>query len=120
VPDNCAVSISTTALGDEVGRALAKMRVLLLKNHGSIVTGGTVAEVCVTAYRLGKGAETMLRAATLATLRLMAADRKAALLAARTAPASGSPGTTPTRLPGTTRAVHPNSAQNALIASGLP
>ena len=85
VLDNCAVSIATPALGDDVARALGKARVLLLKNHGSIVAGASIAEVCVTAYRLEKVAETMLRAATIAPLPLISPERKAALLAARKA-----------------------------------
>ena len=85
VLDNCAVSIATPALGDDVALALGKARALLLKNHGSIVVGGSVAEVCVTAYRLEKVAETMLRAAAIASLPLISAERKAALLAARKA-----------------------------------
>jgi L-fuculose-phosphate aldolase len=85
VLDNCAVSIATPALGDDVARALGEARALLLKNHGSIVAGGSVAEVCVTAYRLEKVAETMLRAAAIAPLPLISAERKAALLAARKA-----------------------------------
>src|SRR5882672_5698627 len=39
VLDNGAVSISTPELGDAVARALGKIGALLLKNHGSIVTG---------------------------------------------------------------------------------
>lgn len=85
VLDNCAVSIATPALGDEVARALGKSRALLLKNHGSIVAGAGIAEVCVTAYRLEKVAETMLRAAALAALPLLSPEKKAALLAARKA-----------------------------------
>jgi L-fuculose-phosphate aldolase len=81
--DNCAVSIATPALGDDVARVLGNARVLLLKNHGSIVAGGSVGEVCVTAYRLEKVAETMLRAAAIAPLPLISPERKAALLAAR-------------------------------------
>ena len=85
VLDNCAVSIATPALGDDVARALGKARVLLLKNHGSIVAGSSVADVCVTAYRLEKVAETMLRAAAIAHLPRISPDRKSALLAARKA-----------------------------------
>jgi L-fuculose-phosphate aldolase len=85
VLDNCAVSIATPALGDDVARALGRARVLLLKNHGSIVTGSSVADVCVTAYRLEKAAETMLRAAAIAPLPIISPERKAALLAARKA-----------------------------------
>ena len=85
VLDNCAVSISTPALGDAVAIALGNRRALLLQNHGSIVTGASIAEVCVTAYRLEKVAETMLRAASLARLPLVSPERKAALLAARKA-----------------------------------
>jgi L-fuculose-phosphate aldolase len=83
--DNCAVSISSPALGDDVVRALGKGRALLLRNHGSVVAGAGVAEVSVTAYRLEKVAETMLRAAALAQLPLIAPEKKAALLAARKA-----------------------------------
>lgn len=85
VYDNCALSISTPALGDEVARALGNMRALLLKNHGSIVTGTSIAEVCVTAYRLEKVAETMLRAAAISKLPVISGERKAALVAARKA-----------------------------------
>ena len=85
VLDNCAVSIATPALGDDVALSLGKVRVLLLKNHGSIVTGSSVADVCVTAYRLEKVAETMLRAAAIAPLPMISPERKAALLAARKA-----------------------------------
>ena len=85
VLDNCAVSISTPALGDDAAHALGKARALLLKNHGSIVTGASIADVCVTAYRLEKVAETMLRAAALAKLPLISPERKTALLAARKA-----------------------------------
>ena len=85
VLDNCAVSIATPALGDDVARALGKARALLLKSHGSIVAGGSIAEVCVTAYRLEKVAETMLRAAALAPLPLISPEGKAAVLAARKA-----------------------------------
>ena len=85
VLDNFAVSIATPVLGDDVARALGKAQVLLLQNHGSIVAGGTVAEVCVTAYRLEKVAETMLRVAGITPLPLISPEKKAALLAARKA-----------------------------------
>jgi L-fuculose-phosphate aldolase len=85
VLDNCAVSIATPALGDDVAHALGRARALLLKNHGSIVTGPSIPDVCVTAYRLEKVAETMLRAAAIASLPLISPERKAALLAARKA-----------------------------------
>ena len=85
VLDNFAVSIATPALGDDVARALGKARVLLLQNHGSIVTGSSVAEVCVTAYRLEKVAETMLRVAAITPLPMISPEKKAALLAARKA-----------------------------------
>ena len=83
VLDNGAVSISTAALGDEVARASGAMGAVLLKNHGSVVVGAGIADVCVTAHKLEKVAETMLRAASLAKLPLMAAGKKAAILAAR-------------------------------------
>jgi ribulose-5-phosphate 4-epimerase/fuculose-1-phosphate aldolase len=85
VLDNCAVSISTPELGDDVARALGPAKALLLKNHGSIVAGGSVGEVCVTAYRLEKVAETMLRAAAIGALPLLSPSKRAALLAARKA-----------------------------------
>jgi L-fuculose-phosphate aldolase len=85
VLDNCAVSISSAALGDDVARELGHGRALLLKNHGSVVAGAGVAEVCVTAYRLEKVAKTMLRAAAIAPLPLIPPEKKAALLAARKA-----------------------------------
>jgi L-fuculose-phosphate aldolase len=85
VLDNGAVSISTPALGDDVARALGKMAVLLLKNHGSIVTGADVASMCVTAHRLEKVAETMLRAASLSKLPIMSSEAKAMVLRSREA-----------------------------------
>jgi L-fuculose-phosphate aldolase len=85
VLDNGAVSISTLELGDEVARALGKTGTLLLKNHGSIVTGTEIASVCVTAQRLEKVAETMLRAASLAKLPIMSPQAKATVLQAREA-----------------------------------
>jgi len=83
VLDNGAVSISTPALGDDVARALGTMGAVLLKNHGSVVAGAGIAEVCVAAHKLEKVAETMLRAASLAKLPLIPADARAAILAAR-------------------------------------
>ena len=85
VLDNGAVSISTPELGDDVARALGKMGALLLKNHGTIVTGTDIASVCVTAHRLEKVAETMLRAASLARLPIMSPEAKATVLRAREA-----------------------------------
>src|ERR1700722_16803175 len=52
VLDNGAVSICTTAIGDDVARALSTSGALLIKNHGSIVAGPDVANVCVSAHRL--------------------------------------------------------------------
>ncbi|PYU26192.1 MAG: hypothetical protein DMG30_02535 [Acidobacteria bacterium] len=90
--DNGAVSIATPELGDEVARVLGKGGAVLLKNHGSIVAGADVAYVCVTAYRLEKVAETMLRAATLTKLPVMSPETSAAILQAREAvePGAGS------------------------------
>jgi ribulose-5-phosphate 4-epimerase/fuculose-1-phosphate aldolase len=85
VLDNGAVSISTAELGDEVARAFGTRGALLLKNHGSVVAGADIAYVCVTAYRLEKVAETMLRAASLTKLPVMSAEAKAAVLQAREA-----------------------------------
>jgi L-fuculose-phosphate aldolase len=85
VLDNSAVSISTPELGDDVARALGKNAVLLLKYHGSIVAGKGVAGVCVTAHRLEKVAETMLRAASVAALPVMSPEAKAKVLQSREA-----------------------------------
>lgn len=85
VLDNGAVSISTPERGEEVARTLGKMGALLLKNHGSIVAGPDIASVCVTAHRLEKVAETMLRAASIAGLPVMSPGAKAAVLQAREA-----------------------------------
>ncbi len=85
VLDNGAISISTPELGHEVARALGKGGALLLKNHGSIVAGTDIANVCVTAHRLEKVAETMLRAASLTQLPVMSAAAKGAVLGAREA-----------------------------------
>lgn len=85
VLDNGAVSISEPELGDEVARALGARGALLLKNHGSVVAGADIAYVCVTAYRLEKVAETMLRAASLTKLPVLSAEKSAAILQAREA-----------------------------------
>jgi ribulose-5-phosphate 4-epimerase/fuculose-1-phosphate aldolase len=92
VLDNGAVSIATPELGDEVARALGTRGALLLKNHGSVVAGADVAYVCVTACRLEKVAETMLRAASLAKLPIMSAEKAAAILQAREAVEPGAGG----------------------------
>ena len=85
VLDNGAVSIATPELGEEVARALGRGGALLLKNHGSVVAGSDIAYVCVTAYRLEKVAETMLRAASLTKLPVMSPETGAAILQAREA-----------------------------------
>ena len=92
VLDNGAVSITTPELGDEVARALGTRGSLLLKNHGSVVIGADIASVCVTAYRLEKVAETMLRAASLTKLPLMSPEKSAAILQAREAVEPGAGG----------------------------
>jgi ribulose-5-phosphate 4-epimerase/fuculose-1-phosphate aldolase len=61
------------------------MGALLLKNHGSVVTGTDIARVCVTAHRLEKVAETMLHAASLVRLPVMSPQEKATVLQAREA-----------------------------------
>jgi L-fuculose-phosphate aldolase len=83
VLDNGAVSISTPQLGDDVAGALGPLGAVLLKNHGSVIAGSGVAEVCVTAHKIEKVAETMLRAASLAKLPLISAKTKTGILAAR-------------------------------------
>jgi L-fuculose-phosphate aldolase len=90
--DNGAVSIATPELGDEVARALGTRGALLLKNHGSVVVGADIASLCVTAYRLEKVAETMLRAASLTKLPLMSPEKSAAILQAREAVEPGAGG----------------------------
>src|SRR5258708_33538390 len=77
VLDNGAVSISTPELGDAVDRALGQIGAFLLKNHSSIVTGRFIDGICVSAHRLEKVAETMLRAASLAKLPVMSPKAKA-------------------------------------------
>ncbi len=84
VLDNHAVSISTSALGNEVAQALGKNGALLLKNHGSVIAGKDIANVCVTAHRLEKVAETMLRARfRRVNCRRCRPEAKAAVLRAR-------------------------------------
>jgi ribulose-5-phosphate 4-epimerase/fuculose-1-phosphate aldolase len=87
--DNGAVSISTIERGNEVARALGDDRAVLLKNHGCAVAGTGVADVSVTAFRLEKVAETMLRAASLAKLPLMSPEAKVRVLASRKAAEPG-------------------------------
>ena len=85
VLDNGAVSISTPELGDDVARALGKSAVLLMKNHGSVVTGADFPGVCVTAHRLEKVAETMLRAAAVAKLPIMSPEARTTVMQSREA-----------------------------------
>lgn len=92
VLDNGAVSIASPELGDEVARALGTGGALLLKNHGSVIAGADIASVCVTAYRLEKVAETMLRAASITKLPVMSAEKAAAILRAREAVEPGAGG----------------------------
>lgn len=92
VLDNGAVSIATPELGDEVAQALGTRGALLLKNHGSVVAGADIASVCVTAYRLEKVAETMLRAASMTKLPLMTPEKSAAILEVREAVEPGAGG----------------------------
>ena len=87
VLDNGAVSIATPALGDEVAQALGALNIVLIKNHGCVVAGESIAEVCVAAHKLERVAETMLHAAQLARpplhSPLFSNDKRAAILAAR-------------------------------------
>ncbi|PWU04749.1 MAG: class II aldolase family protein [Terriglobia bacterium] len=83
VYDNRGTSIHTVELGCEVARVLGDRRVVLLKNHGSVVIGRSVAEACVTAYRLERAAETMLRAAAIARLPVISREAQEAIMAAR-------------------------------------
>jgi L-fuculose-phosphate aldolase len=85
VLDNGAVSISTTQRGDEVARALGNAKAVLLKNHGCAVAGVGIPDVCVTACRLEKVAEVMLRAASTAKLPIMSPEAKARVMASRRA-----------------------------------
>jgi L-fuculose-phosphate aldolase len=83
VLDNGAVSISTPRLGDDVAAALGSFGAVLMKNHGSVVAGPGIAEVCVMAHKIEKVAETMLRAASLTKLPFISAQTKTGILAAR-------------------------------------
>ena len=83
VLDNGAVSISTPELGDQVAGTLGNKGALLLKNHGFVVAGAGISEVCVTALKIEKVAETMLRAASLSKPPFISPETKQAILAAR-------------------------------------
>lgn len=89
VLDNGAVSIATPELGDEVARALGSLNILLIRNHGCVIAGESVAEVCVTAHKLEKVAETMLRTAQCTKLPVLSPEKKAAILTARKGVESG-------------------------------
>jgi L-fuculose-phosphate aldolase len=89
VLDNGGASISTVARGDEVASALGQMSVLLVKNHGYVVAAAGVADVCVTAHRVEKVAETMLRAVSLSKQPLMSREAKASIMSARKAAEPG-------------------------------
>jgi L-fuculose-phosphate aldolase len=83
VLDNGAVSISTPQLGDDVAASLGIFGAVLVKNHGCIVAGPGIADVCVMAHRIERVAETMLRAASLTKLPVISASTKTGILAAR-------------------------------------
>jgi L-fuculose-phosphate aldolase len=85
VLDNGGVSVSTSELGDTVARALGSVNALLLKNHGSVVVGAEIRDVCVRAQKLEKVSETMLRAASAAALPIMTESANKAVLRARAA-----------------------------------
>ena len=87
--ENGAVSISTTERGDELARTLGNMKAVLLKNHGCVVAGAGIPDVCVMAFRLEKVAETMLRAASITRLPVMSAEAKATVMASRTTADAG-------------------------------
>jgi L-fuculose-phosphate aldolase len=89
VLDNGGASISTVERGDELAAALGKMSVVLVRNHGFVVAGSEIADVCVTAHRIEKVAETMLRAVALAKPPLVSAEARAAILSARKAAEPG-------------------------------
>jgi L-fuculose-phosphate aldolase len=54
--------IITPALGQAVATSLGEHNALLLKNHGIVVVGGSVAEACITAVVLEKAAHMQLLA----------------------------------------------------------
>jgi L-fuculose-phosphate aldolase len=54
VLDDGAISISPPARGDAVAGALSTIGAVLLKNHGVVVAGAGMAEVCVTALKIEK------------------------------------------------------------------
>lgn len=83
VLDNGAVSIATPDLGDQVARALGSLNILLIKNHGCVVAGESIGEVCVAAHKLERVAQTMLRAAQLTKPPLLCEEKKSAILTAR-------------------------------------
>jgi ribulose-5-phosphate 4-epimerase/fuculose-1-phosphate aldolase len=83
VLDNGAVSIASPALGDQVAEALGSADALLLKHHGCVIAGSGIAPVGVTAHKLEKVAQTMLRAAGLRPLPVIPGGQQAAILAAR-------------------------------------
>ena len=83
VLDNGAVSISTPELGDQVAGALGNKGAVLLKNHGIVVAGAEISEVCVTAVKIEKMAETMLRAVSLSKPPFISPETKQGILAAR-------------------------------------
>ena len=83
--DNAGVSVCTSELGDTVARAPGSVNALLLKQHGSVVVGAKIPDVCVRAQKLEKVAETMLRAASAAALPIMTASAKKGVVQARAA-----------------------------------
>lgn len=73
----------------EEGAALASLlgpkTILLLKHHGCVVVGAGIGDVCVTAYRLERAAQAMLKAAA---TRTAPSEQVIGLMADRQRPAS--------------------------------
>jgi len=83
VLDNGAASVSTIQRGNEVAAALGRNSAVLLKNHGCVVVGAGIPDVCVTAFRLERVAETMLRAAALTKLPVMSREARTIVMESR-------------------------------------
>ena len=66
-----------TAEGDAIAAALGPRRGLLLKNHGALVVGGSVAEACIGMTVLEWAADVQLRAAAAGPLQRLAPEAAA-------------------------------------------
>lgn len=74
----------TPELGAKVAHRLGSHHAVLLRHHGNVVVGGSIAAAGLTAYTLERAAQIMLKAASIRSQPILSQDKKDALEAAFT------------------------------------